>query len=84
MLSADYYGFATGVDYRPPPVRSWRQPGAGWDVRTSLAVRYAYGTGEVERLEANPFPSTAPPTSSSTSSVSVHTLAVNLGVLMQF
>ena len=84
VLSADYYGVAGGVDYRPPPVRSWRQPGAGWDVRTSLAVRYALGVGEVERLEANPFASTAPPPTPSTSSVLAHNLSVYLGVLMQF
>ncbi|HVI75184.1 MAG TPA: hypothetical protein VM683_09415 [Anaeromyxobacteraceae bacterium] len=83
-LSADYYGVAGGVDYRPPPVRSWRKPGAGWDVRTSLAVRYAFGTGEVERLEANPFTSTAAPTAPSTASIASHTLSVNLGALMQF
>jgi hypothetical protein len=83
-ISADYYGVAGGVDYRPPPVRSWRKPGAGWDVRTSLALRYAYGTGEVERLEANPFTSTATPPAPSTASVSSHTLSVNLGALMQF
>ena len=56
-LAVDYYGVAAGVDYRPPPVRAARQPGAVWDMRASLAVRYALGFGEVTRLEANPFTS---------------------------
>jgi hypothetical protein len=80
-IAVDYYGVAAGVDYRPPPVRSARPPGAKWDVRTSLSVRYAAGFGEVQRLQANPFGAT-PPTSSS--EVTAHALAVNLGALLQF
>jgi hypothetical protein len=80
-ISVDFYGVAAGVDYRPPPVRSARPPGATWDVRTSLSVRYAFGWGEVQRLQANPFGAT--PTSSS-SDVVAHALAVTLGALLQF
>jgi len=83
-LSVDYYGVAAGVDYRPPPVRSARQPGAAWDVRASLAVRYALGVGDVERAEANPFTSTAAPSTPSTASVVAHALSLNVGALMQF
>lgn len=81
-LSVDYYGVAAGVDYRPPPVRSARQPGAAWDVRASLAVRYALGVGDVERAEANPF--TAAPSAPSNASVLAHALSLNVGALMQF
>jgi hypothetical protein len=80
-ISVDFYGVAAGVDYRPPPVRSARPPGATWDVRTSLAVRYAAGWGEVQRLQANPFGATPAPSSSD---VFAHSLAVNLGALLQF
>jgi hypothetical protein len=83
-LAVDYYGVAAGVDYRPPPVRSARQPGAAWDVRASLAVRYALGVGEVERLQANPFTSTAASSTPSTARVIAHALSVNIGALMQF
>jgi hypothetical protein len=83
-ISLDYYGVAAGVDYRPPPVRSARQPGATWDVRTSLAVRYALGVGDVARLEADPFGALAAPSTPTSASVLAHALAVNLGVLMQF
>ena len=80
-LSIDYYGVSAGVDYRPPPVRSARPAGATWDVRTSLAVRYALGVGEVQRLQASPFGAPEP---SSTASVLAHALGVNLGALLQF
>jgi hypothetical protein len=80
-ISVDYYGVAAGVDYRPPPVRSARPPGAKWDVRTSLSVRYAAGWGEVQRLQANPFGTTPTP---SHSDVLAHALAVNLSALLQF
>jgi hypothetical protein len=80
-ISVDYYGVAAGVDYRPPPVRSARPPGATWDVRTSLAVRYAAGWGEVRRLQANPFGATATPSSSD---VLAHALTLSLGALLQF
>jgi hypothetical protein len=80
-ISVDYYGVAAGVDYRPPPVRSARPPGAKWDVRTSLSVRYAVGLGEVQRLQANPFGATSTPSSSD---VIAHALAVYLGALLEF
>jgi hypothetical protein len=80
-ISVDYYGVAAGVDYRPSPVRSARPPGAKWDVRTSLSVRYAAGWGEVQRLQANPFGATSAPSSSD---VIAHAFAVNLGALLQF
>jgi hypothetical protein len=80
-ISVDYYGVAAGVDYRPPPVRSARPPGAKWDVRTSLSVRYAAGWGEVQRLQANPFGATSIP---SNSDVVAHALAVSLGALLEF
>jgi hypothetical protein len=80
-ISVDYYGVAAGVDYRPPPVRSARPPGATWDVRTSLSVRYAAGWGEVQRLQANPFGATSTPSSSD---VVAHALALSLGALLLF
>jgi hypothetical protein len=80
-ISVDYYGVAAGVDWRPPPVRAARGPGATWDVRTSLSVRYAAGWGEVQRLQANPFGAAPPAT---TSDVFAQALAVNLGALLQF
>lgn len=82
-LSVDYYGVAAGLDYRLAQVRAARQPGASWDVRTSLAVRYAFGIGEVERLEANALvaPGATPP---STARVIAHSLSVNIGALLVF
>jgi hypothetical protein len=80
-LVVDFYGVTAGVDYRPPPVRSARPRGATWDVRTSLAVRYALGWGEVLRLQASPFGATLAPSSAD---VLAHALSVNLGALLQF
>jgi hypothetical protein len=83
-LSVNYYGVAAGVDYRPSPVRAARRPGSIWDARASFAVRYAVGIGEVQRLEANPFASTAAPAPPSTARALVHVLTVNIGALLQF
>jgi hypothetical protein len=81
-LAVDYYGVAVGVDYRLSPVRAVRPAGAAWDVRAYLAVRYALGVGEVERLQANPFDSTSAP--SSTARVLAHALSVNAGGILEF
>ena len=80
-LAVDYYGVSGGVDWRPPPVRAARGPGATWDMRASLAVRYAYGFGDVERLQANIF---GPASASSTAPARVHALSVNLGGIVEF
>lgn len=83
-LTVDYYGMSGGLDYRPPLVRAARSPGATWDVRASLAMRYAFGTGEVERAVANVFGSPGGPPPESTAAVVSHSLSVYLGATMQF
>jgi hypothetical protein len=50
-------------------------------MRTSLALRYAYGFGEVERLQANVF---GPASATSTAPTNVHALSVNLGGIVEF
>lgn len=80
-LVADFYGVAAGVDYRPPLVRAARGDG-GWDVRTSIAVRYALGVGEVTGIALDPFGlGAAPPAARATR---LHAVSVSVGGLARF
>jgi hypothetical protein len=81
-LAVDFYGVAAGLDYRPPQVRAARGPAAAWDMRASLAVRYALGTGRVLRVESDPFsPEAAPSTSHATALAQA--LSINIGAMLQ-
>jgi hypothetical protein len=82
-LAVDQYGIAGGVDYRPPPVRAARSPGASWDMRLGIALRYAFGTGRILRLDVDPF-SAAPPPAPATAPVSLQSLSLNLGAVLAF
>jgi hypothetical protein len=83
QLVVDYYGIAAGVDLRPPPVRAARGPGATWDMRASVAVRYAVGFGQAQRLTANLFASQggAPP---DTAGALAQAFTVSVGGTAQF
>jgi hypothetical protein len=80
-LAVDYYGATAGVFYRPSPVRAARARGEAWDLWTSLAVRYAYGTGEAMGLGLAPLGGAAEPPSAS---VRVDSFTLSLGGLVQF
>jgi hypothetical protein len=80
-IAVDYYGATAGFFYRPPPVRTARARGGAWDVWTSLAVRYAYGTGEVLGVGIAPLGGSQGPPSAK---VRVDSFTFSLGGLVQF
>ncbi len=80
-LAVDYRGAAAGLSYRPPPVRTARERGGGWDLWTNVAVRYAYGTGRATGLGIAPLGGVAQPPSAP---VRVDTFTLTLGGLVQF
>jgi hypothetical protein len=80
-LAVDYYGATAGVSYRPPPVRAARARGGTWDVWTTFALRYAYGTGTATGLGIAPLGGAAEPPSAP---VRVDTFTLSLGGLVQF
>lgn len=81
-LDVDFYGVAAGLDYRPPQVRAARGGGGSWDVRGSVAVRYAAGFGKARSLEIDLLGAGAQAPGSAT--VRVHALSVTIGGFVQF
>jgi hypothetical protein len=77
----DYYGGTAGVFYRPGPVQAARARGGTWDLWTSVALRYAYGTGDATGLGIAPLGgSQAPPSAP----VRVDNVTFSLGGVVQF
>jgi hypothetical protein len=80
-LAVDYLGATAGLFYRPAPVRSARERGGAWDLWTSLAVRYAHGTGHAAGFGIAPLGGIQAPPSAT---VHIDTFTVTLGGLVQF
>jgi hypothetical protein len=46
----DYFGGTLGLQFRSPGIVRLRADSDGWDLRTSVAVRYAAGVGQLNGL----------------------------------
>ena len=51
--SIDFFGGTAGIQFRSPAVVKLRGSTDGWDLRTTLAVRYGFGYGEIQSALLN-------------------------------
>jgi hypothetical protein len=81
--TVDYFGGTAGLQFRSPSVVKLRAGGDPWDLRTTVAIRYAAGIGQSQseildlnmlKILANPQPG----------SILFHELSLNIGTALEF
>jgi hypothetical protein len=81
--SIDYFGGTLGVQFRSPAVIKLRGNADPWDLKTTLAARYAVGIGQIEGsvLDLTALTITPNPTPGS---LTYHEVSINVATSLEF